>query len=128
MAGAVMTRKPLDAQAQEHAPDLGRYSVNPVQTVQTSVIVAIGKRPIASRSLPYCIVKGHGCRQTPGILGDRRYHVREDLAERPVHFEPRFGPVMELRGSCSEEFPVVVGPLVGEFFSADQRVDQLIAL
>src|SRR5439155_20857192 len=55
MAGAVMTRKALDAQAKEHAPDLGRYSVNPVQTVQTSIIVAIGKRPIASR----CIRSDH---------------------------------------------------------------------
>src|SRR5437773_11813819 len=32
MPGAVMTREALDAHAQEHAPDLGRHSVNPVQT------------------------------------------------------------------------------------------------
>src|SRR5207249_10070653 len=63
VARAVMTGKALDAHAQEHAPDLGRHPVNPVQTVQTPVIVAIGKRPIAGRSLPDWIINGHGCRQ-----------------------------------------------------------------
>src|SRR5262245_24019542 len=35
---------------------------------------------------------------------------------------------METRGSCSEEFSVVVGPLIGEFLRANQRVNQLVAL
>src|SRR5262249_9322017 len=119
MARAVMTGEALDAHAQEHAPDLGCHPVDPVQTVQTSVIVAIGKRAIASRSLPDWIINGHGCWQTPRILRGRRHHVREDFGIGPSPFEPCFGPIMESRGSCSEEFHVVVGPLIGELLCAN---------
>src|SRR5262249_36059614 len=67
VARAVMTGEALDAHAKEHAPNLGGYPVNPVQTVQTSVIVAIGKRPIAGRSLADWIKNGHRCRETPPV-------------------------------------------------------------
>src|SRR5439155_16001673 len=41
MTGAVVTGEAIHAEAKEYPPDIGRDLINPVQTVQTFVIVRI---------------------------------------------------------------------------------------
>ena len=119
VARAVMTRKALDAQAKENPPNIRRDLINPVQTVQTFVIVGISPQSTACRNIANGIIEGEGRRETLRILGDGRNHVREDFVIWPVHLQPLLCPDVKLRFSRSEKLAKVIRPLVREFLTAN---------
>src|SRR5437667_810452 len=119
-----MAGEAIHAEAEKHAADIRCDLINPVQTIQTSVIVGIRPQTAASRDVADWIIEGESCWETLRIFGGGRDDVREDIVVWPVHLQPLFRPKVKLRFSGSEQLAEVIGPLVCEFFAADQRIDQ----
>ena len=64
-----------------------------------------------------------GSRKPLRILGHRRNDVVEHFVVGAVHLDPFFCPKVKTGVVRSEQFAIVIRPLIGECLRANQRVD-----
>ena len=128
VTGAVVTGEAVHAEPEKHAADIRRDLVDPIQPVETFVIVGVRPQPAARRDVSDRIIESLRRREPLCVFGRRRDDVRKDVVIGAVHLEPLLCPEMKLCFTRPQQFAKVICPLVGEFLGADERIDQLVAL
>src|SRR5207247_1788431 len=118
VTGAVVTGETVHAEPQKHAADIRRDLVDPIQPVETFVIVGVRPQPATRRDVSDRIIESLSRREPLCVFRRRRDDVRKDVVIGAVHLQPLLCPEMKLCFTRPQQFAKVICPLAGELLAA----------